>query len=211
MSIVSRAAKLVCTVSIVCVVGCEEEPKPEAKGAPSAAPAPTPAPTPVASTPPEPEEKHDCPEGSTGSGSFNKPCEAKGKERLMKVEWNGKQTDKGPPFRVQNTSKLPIVYGKMAAYFYDKAGKQLQVKDASGKESPMQWCAGKIFQGPMKVGEKAVITFSCVNASHVPEGTAAIEAEMQMVGFTDDEGKQTKFYWRNADLTPDVRPKGGVK
>lgn len=209
---VLRASKLVCALSIVCIAGCEEEPKPEPKSTPSAAPAPTPAPTPspVASAP-EPEPRDDCPEGSTGQGTFNKPCEAKGKERLMKVEWNGKQTDKGPPFRVTNTAKLPIVYGKMAAYFYDKAGKQLQVKDASGKEKPMQWCAGKIFQGPMKVGEKAVITFSCVNASHVPEGTAAIEAEMQMVGFTDDEGKQTTFYWRNEALTPDARPKGGVK
>jgi hypothetical protein len=92
----------------------------------------------------------------------------------------------------------------MAAYFYDKAGKLLP----ASKESPMQWCAGKIFQGPMKVAEKAVITFSCVNKSHVPEGTTHVEAEMQMVGFTDDEGKQTSFYWRNKDLTPDAREKG---
>ena len=44
-----------------------------------------------------------------------------------------------------------------------------------------------------------------------PEDFAAIEAEMQMVGFTDASGKKIDFYWRNSDLTPDVRPKGGVK
>jgi hypothetical protein len=38
-----------------------------------------------------------------------------------------------------------------------------------------------------------------------------IEAELQMVGFPDATGKKVDFYWRNSDLTPDVRPKGGVK
>jgi hypothetical protein len=63
----------------------------------------------------------------------------------------------------------------------------------------------------MKAGEKAVLTFSCVKKDHVPEGTAAIEAEMQMVGFTDASGGKADTYWRNKDLAPDTRPKGGTK
>jgi hypothetical protein len=192
--------------------GCDEE-KPAAEGAKSAKPAAPPqptaktTPTPTVAKPPEP--KHDCPEGSEGVGSFDKPCDAKGDARLMEVVWNGKMTDKGPPFKVHNSAKLPIIYGKMAAYFYDKDGKQLNTKDSNDKESPMKWCFGKIFEGPMKADEKAVITFSCVKKEDVPEGTTKIEAEMQIVGF--DGGDKVDFYWRNKDLTPDARPPVGDK
>ncbi len=190
----------------LCATGCEEEKKPEPKAKPSAPAVVAPPPKPTAK--PEPEEKHDCPEKSDGVGSFNKPCEAKGSERLMEVTWTGKMKDDGPSFRVKNIAKLPILYGKMYTYFYDKAGKQLMVKDGE-KEISAKSCAGKIFQGPMKVDEKAVITFSCVATDHVPEGTKFIEAEMQTVGFIEDaEDKKTKFYWRNKDLTPDERKKG---
>lgn len=196
---------------VLCVIGCEEEKpapeKPAASQKPASQPPAKPT-APVASAAPEP--KHDCPADSTGEGSFNKPCEAKGTARLMEVKWTGKMTDTGPSFRVKNDAKLDIVYGKMAAYFYDKAGKQLSLKDDSGKENPLKWCFGKIFEGPMKVGEKAVITFSCVKKSDVPEGTVAVEAEMQTVGFTQD-GKTVDFYWRNKELTPDARPKAAKK
>ena len=57
----------------------------------------------------------------------------------------------------------------------------------------------------------AVLTFSCVPKKVVPDGAAAIEAEMQVVGFADATEKKIDFYWRNADLTPNARPKGGVK
>jgi hypothetical protein len=194
-------------------VGCEEEPTAPAKPAASAAvaqPAAAAQPAaPVASAPP-PKDRDDCPEGSSGPGTFDKPCEGKGKTRLMEVTWTGKMTDTGPSFRVVNKSKLDIIYGKLAAYFYDKAGKQLDALESeeSGKKRSQKWCAGKIFDGPMKAGEKAVITFSCVKKGNVPEGTAFVEGELQMVGFLDDAGEKTEFYWRNTDLTPDERPKG---
>jgi hypothetical protein len=63
----------------------------------------------------------------------------------------------------------------------------------------------------MKPAESAVLTFSCDPKSIIPEGTATIEGEMQMVGFTDPTEKKIDFYWRNADLTPNERPKGGIK
>jgi len=34
---------------------------------------------------------------------------------------------------------------------------------------------------------------------------------MQWIGFADAEGKKIDFYWRNIDLTPDARAKGGLK
>jgi hypothetical protein len=201
------------------IIGCSKDdstPRPATSAdaepavtAEASAPSSAPTPSATAAAPP-----HDCPKGSSGEGSFAKPCEAKGNARLMEVAWTGKTDDKGPHFRVTNKAAQVILYGKIAVYFYDKAGKQLDVPDDSvtpAKTVPFRTCSGNFFGGVMKAGEKAVLTFSCVAKKHVPEGTAAIEAEMQSVGFADATEKKADSYWRNNDLTPDVRKKGGVK
>jgi len=130
---------------------------------------------------------------------------------MLEVTWTGKMNDVGPQFRVLNRGKDTILYGKVYVYFYDKAGKQLEVKDSEGKIHPYKLCFGNIFSGVMKPNEKAVIAFSCVKKEHVPEGAVAIEAEMGTVGFADASEKKSEYYWRNPELYPDVRPKGGVK
>jgi hypothetical protein len=187
---------------------------PSASAATSAA-AGASAPTPSASASDTPSGPPvDCPKGSSGDGSFTKPCDAKGASRLMEVTWTGKTDDKGPHFRVTNKSSSTILYGRVAVYFYDKAGKQLDVKDTSAsppKTKHFHTCSGNMFGGVMKAGEKAVLMFSCVGKDVVPDGVAAIEAEMQMVGFADPSEKKIAYYWRNNDLAPDVRAKGGVK
>jgi hypothetical protein len=183
-----------------------------AAATPVSATAPS-ASAPPAAAPSAAEPQHDCPSGSTGLGSFAKPCEAKGRTRIMEVKWT-KTGDKGPSFAVTNKSPLVILYGKIAIYFYDKAGKELDVKDDSvspPKTRPYHTCSGAFFGGVMNPAEKETLTFSCVPKKIVPDGTASIEAEMQMVGFSDPSGKKVDFYWRNNDLVPDVRPKGGVK
>ena len=209
--------------SVACLAACDKEPEKSATSAASAsagAAAVTPAAASVSAAPSAsaaaaPVVPHDCPKGSTGEGSLAKPCEAKASARMMDVAWTGKTDDKGPQFRVTSKSTLAILHGKVFVYFYDKAGKQLDVQDTAEtppKAVPYRICSGKIFGGVMKPAEKAVITFSCVTKANIPEGTAAIEAEMQSVGFADaaDE-KKIDFYWKNADLTPDARKKGGVK
>jgi hypothetical protein len=65
-----------------------------------------------------------------------------------------------------------------------------------------------MFSGVMKPKESARIQFSCVGKAVVPGGATAIEAEMQMVGYADSTEKKIEYYWRNPDLTPDVRKKG---
>jgi hypothetical protein len=160
-----------------------------------------------------PEPPHDCPTGSTGPGSFTKPCEAKGNARMMDVKWT-KTGDNGPSFAVTNKGKIVILYGKIAVYFYDKAGKQLDVVDESvtpSKTRPYHTCSGPFFGGVMNPGEREVLTFSCVPKKVIPDGTATVEAEMQTVGFADASGKKVDYYWRNVDLAPDKRAKGGVK
>jgi hypothetical protein len=170
---------------------------------PSAAPAPSAAPLP---------NRTDCPKDSEGPGTVDQPCVGKGSARMMEAKWTGKTDDKGPFFAVTNKSPSTILYGKIVVYFYDKAGKQLEAKDASGKAMPYVVCAGaNLFSGVMKPAEKATIQFSCVPKSIVPEGATAIEGELLTVGFADADGKKNEFYWSNKDLTPDARPKGGVK
>lgn len=202
---------------MVAVCACSKEPAPAPSPAPSASAAATTSASAVTSATPAPtaapEPPHDCPQNSAGVGSFAKPCDAKGSERIMKVKWK-KTDDKGPNFSIKNVGKTTILYGKVAVYFYDKSGKQLELKDESQTPAQMRpylTCAGNIFQGVMKPAESATLTFSCVPKSAIPDGTSTIEAEMPMVGFADPTEKKIDFYWRNTDLTPNQRAKGGVK
>lgn len=210
----TRMTKALPAVALaICLIGCDEPTgTPEAATAGSAPPAAASTPPSKASTATVAAKKpsHPCPEGSKGDGTLKSPCEATGATRIMEVKWTGKTSDKGPSFKLTSKAKLEILYGNIIVYFYDKAGKQLEVA-GSDKPRPKVSCKGNIFGGPMKAGEKAVITFSCVKKKHVPEGTAAIEAELMTVGFTAAEGKRSDTYWRNKDLVPDERPKGGIK
>jgi hypothetical protein len=217
------ARLLILSSTLAALSGCSEG---GTKGAPSAsAPAATAAPKTVpttsaatpasASAPAAPlPPRSDCPKDSSGPGTSDQPCAGKGGTRMMEAKWTGKTDDeKGPYFAVTNKSPAPILYGKIAVYFYDKAGKQLEVKNpSSDKPLPYLTCAGaNLFSGIMKVNEKATLTFSCVKKSHIPEGTTAIEGEIMSVGFADASEKKSEFFWANKDLTPDARPKGGVK
>jgi hypothetical protein len=207
------------TAVAVMGLGCsKEETKTDAHAAPSAAAKPTPA---VPSTPPPPPEPTvktptvECPKGSTGEGSFDKPCEATGAERMMEVTWTGKIDDQGPKFRVINKTKSAILHGKVVVYYYDKAGKQIEIPapEGSANAQPKHFhtCSGTIFAGAVKPEETIYVYFSCAKKAKVPEGTKAIEAEIQTVGFADETEKSVSYYWRNSDLTPDERKKGGVK
>jgi hypothetical protein len=173
--------------------------------------------TAIVSAPPPPPPKpvvkkpsHPCPKGSTGDGTFKKPCEGEGSTRMMDVKWTGKMRAKGPKFKVTSKSDLEILYGSIVVYFYDKAGKQLMAGDDEKKRG-YRTCAGKNFAGPMKPKEKAFLYFSCAKKKHVPEGTVAIEAELKMVGFTAKDDKKADTFWRNKHLVPAKRPKGGIK
>jgi hypothetical protein len=190
------------------LVGCEEEaPKPTAAAKPSAAPVVAPPPAPSAEPPAK--LRDDCPKGSSGVGTSAKPCLASADSRMMEVAYTGKTTDEGPKFSIINKSDSQILFGSLAVYFYDKAGKQLQVTGGD-KPKPFQPCAGNIFAGVVKPGEKIFMFFSCVKKDQVPAGAVTIEAEVKTVGFADEAGKKNEYYWSNPDLVPEVRPKGGI-
>ena len=212
MLLAKHSPKLLLALALTSVLaGCEEEPKKEAPAIKAAPPAPVPPPAPTASAPEAPPKlRDDCPKGSSGVGTSDKPCLGSGDTRMMEVTYTGKTTDEGPKFSVVNKSDSQILFGSLSAYFYDKAGKQLNVT-AGDKTRPSQVCSGNIFAGAVKPGEKIYVFFSCVKKDQVPAGTAAIEAEVKTVGFADEAGKKNEFYWSNPDLVPDQRPKGGLK
>lgn len=193
------------------LLGCEEEaakPASSAKASPTAAAVTAPA---APSTPPAPPKlRDDCPKGSSGVGTSAEPCLGSGESRMMEVSYTGKTTDEGPKFSIVNKADQQILFGSLAVYFYDKAGKQLQVK-AGEKTKPVQVCSGNIFAGAVKPGEKIFMFFSCVKKEHVPEGTVSIEAEVKTVGFADETGKRNEFYWSNPDLVPNERTKSSGK
>ena len=209
--------KLSAAVLAASLIGCEkEETMPATPSASSPVAATVSAPPAVASAPAAPsasavERKpvHPCPDHSTGKGTFDDPCKATGKVRMMEVTWDKKIGDKGPTFKIVNNAKLEILYGKVVVYFYDKAGKQLEAQ-VGGKPYRRLTCAGNIFAGPVKPGERVFMNFSCVKKDDVPKGATNIEGEISVVGFTDDAGKNDT-YWRNDDLAPEDRPKGGIK
>jgi hypothetical protein len=209
-----RSSTLPLTLSLLTLLSaCQQEAKKEeaAEPKPSASVAATASiPAPVPTPPPPPKPREDCPEGSSGIGTSADPCKGSGDSRMMEVKWTGKTTDEGPKFSVTNKTKKSILYGSVGVYFYDKAGKQLEVT-YGGKPRPMQICSGNIFAGAVKPEEKIFVFFSCVKKDHVPEGTATIEAEAKGVGFANEAGTENDFYWSNMDLVPDQRPKGGVK
>lgn len=211
MSLATKPATLLLTLPLVTLqVGCEEAPKPPAPAKPSAAVSAAPPPPVVSAAPPPRKLRDDCPKGSSGVGTSDDPCLASADARMMEVQYTGKTTDQGPKFSIVNKSDHQILYGSIAAFFYDKAGKQLQVT-VDGKSKPMQTCSGNIFAGVVKPAEKIFMFFSCVKKEHVPEGTVAIEAELVTVGFADESGKKNEYFWSNPDLAPKERPKGGIK
>ncbi len=135
---------------------------------------------------------------------------------MVEVAWRGKYDDKGAPtFQVVSKAPKTVLYGRLAVYFYDKAGKQIDVKETSegsDKSHAFHTCSGNIFSGGgLNPAEHAAYNFSCMGKSNIPDGMASMEAEAFMVGFVDATGKKNDFYWRNNDLTPEQRPKGGVK
>jgi len=207
-----RIATLLLLLSMPSVAaGCSEEPPTGEPSATATTPRATSAnPTPASGSAEPLPPRSDCPKDSSGPGTLKEPCAGKGSARMMDAKWNGKIDDKGPYFNVTNNSPKVILYGEIAVYFYDKAGKQLEVQD-KGKAAPFKTCTGNIFGGVMKVKEKALLTFSCVKKSAVPEGAAAIEAELVSVGFSDENEQKSEFYWANRELAPAVRPKGGTK
>ena len=159
------------------LVGCEKEtakPAPRASATPPTASTPPATPSAPVASAPERKPVRPCPEGSSGKGTFDDPCKAKGKKRIMDISWDKKIGDKGPTFKIINDAKLEILYGKIVVYFYDKAGKQMNVSDGD-KPRRRLTCAGDIFAGPVKAGEKVFMNFSCVKKEDVPKDAKDIE------------------------------------
>jgi hypothetical protein len=86
-----------------------------------------------------------------------------------------------------------------------------EAPEGSDKTHAFHTCSGNIFSGGLAPNEKAAYNFSCMGKSNIPDGMASMEGEAFLVGFADSTVKKNEYYWRNNDLTPETRAKGGVK
>jgi hypothetical protein len=112
----------------------------------------------------------------------------------MKVRWT-KTDDKGPSFNIKNVGPTTIVNRKIAGTSTTRpaSNSTCPTRAATPKPKKFHTCSGNFFQGVMKPAESAVLTFSCVTKKDIPDGSATIAAEMQMVGFADAKEKKIDF------------------
>ena len=149
-----------------------------------------------------------CPDGSSGEGTTSSPCKAGSPtSRLMELKWTGKIGSKGPIFAVTNKAKRPISQGDVQVYFYDAAGKQLQVSllGMSDKKSHF-WTSGAVFNGDgVKAGETQEVEFG-QGPAMFPAGAVNAEGEASRVCFaTGKPDWDCDVNWENAALKGDTR------
>lgn len=153
--------------------------------------------------------------GCKGEGSFFKKCDCKGKDVKppLTATWTGKDGsfDK-PAMEVQNLSDQPLHWASVRLYYYDQAGKQLEVtikgkpekktKDTTYKTYMMN---GSTFT--LKPKEKKTLSFGW-KKDEAPKGTDTIEAVFDGWCWGEPRDKANEVCV-TIDRAPDERPKGG--
>lgn len=204
---------LVATLLASSLAACGSDgkaPLASASAAPSAsAPAPPAAPTATedASASATPAAPNPCePLGLQGDGSMKSPCKLEGTPPIT-AKWTGQYKPdfdgEKPSFTVTSTLSVPVNWGNIAIYYYDKNGKQLEVTD-KGRTLKKYWVSGGLLQIGAKETKEMTMGFTKDKA---PEGTASIEVEIEGYGWTD---RQPVTFFENPDLGHDERPKGGA-
>lgn len=171
-----------------------------ARAAPSAAPALGPT----------------CPTGSTGAGTLQDPCKAAdAAARIVTVTYTGDAAGEKRTFKFVNGTDMALAHLDLKVYFYDKDGKQLDVTNLPAMEKekfPNWWTSGLIFglSGQLDARAEKEVEIPGFQKEFFPAGTATVEAEADLVGFTPcGGGNPCKLYWKNSALVPSQRPKQG--
>jgi hypothetical protein len=136
-----------------------------------------------------------CPGGSTQDTSG---CKAAGQSRVAILRWNGTFGDATQALMLKSTAAAPLKNGTVALWFYDKAGKRLDVAGAKKYAA-----AGDAFGGVIKAGGTKVLTFPLAKAG-IPDGAATIEGEVVKATLVNPDGSDGPA-WRNDDLNADER------
>jgi hypothetical protein len=201
--------RLVCVVcAAAAVLGCDEQARGGA-GTASATAAATASAKPTANQPvktaaatPPAAPPVQCPEGTSGKGTAQDACRAKGAKRWLEVTYAGNDHMGKSEFKIKNVGPKPITNASFYTFFYDKDGKQL---DKDGQKGAIGR-AGSI--DALAPGATASVDLHPAKAEW-PPNTVTVEAEAVMVLLDDGAWLQ------NDDLiggpTIGDRPKGGIK
>lgn len=143
----------------------------------------------------------------TAQGDFFNKCDCKGKGMTppLVAKWTGKVDSffKSPTFEVENTSDKDIHWASAAAYYYDKAGKQIEVETKDKKSKYKSYTVnGSNFS--LKPKEKKEISIGWKEDLH-PKDTAKIEVVFDgwCYGKYDDKPNELCI---NVDRAPEERP-----
>jgi hypothetical protein len=195
---------------VLLLTACDKGPAPSAAASASAKPA-VPAASSAASAP-----ASACPAGSAGKGTVAEPClAADAAARLVEVTYVGDVKGDKVGFKFANKTAEEISHLDVRVYFYDKDGKQLEVTDLPGmKDSKFNfwWTSGLVFglDKSLAANEtKDDVQVPLFSKERIPKGTAKVQAEAILVGFSPCKDGPCKLYWKNTALAVEKRPAQG--
>ena len=147
-----------------------------------------------------------CPLEASGAGTAGEPCV--GTDRALEAKWTGKNK-KASVFSVTNKLMWPVDFVQASAYYYDAAGKQIEVPLSwNSKYRAKSWdgSVGLVMIQPSETKEVEL----GYDVDSIPKATKTIEIEFSKVGFKVS-GSTSESYWQNDSLAPSDRPMGGSK
>lgn len=194
------AVSLACVWACLTLAACDKQPNGTSAASATASAAPPPAPTPSAAVAPPKQ----CPEGSTGSGSYEDPCRASGDSRLVRVEFDKRETGV-IVFAATNEGPYTVIGGARTLRAYDDKGKQLDFM-IGGEPIKYVRNSGRLSQF-IPAGKTQNVEFFL---SDLPAGATVLEVEFEKVEMATS-GDTPDFVWENPDLAKAERPASGTK
>jgi hypothetical protein len=145
-----------------------------------------------------------------GTGSVDEPCEFEGE--ILKLKNTGKKDSIGRAiFSVTNPWPDEISYVVVDAFYYDKSGKQIELKLKDGKHKYASCSGGCLTLPPNGTIEAGI----GADKDGYPADAETVEAEISRFGWgANEEKKRAEAYFENPKIRgwqwKDARPKGGL-
>jgi hypothetical protein len=158
------------------------------------------APAPAATAASAAPATANCPAGSTKDTSG---CKATRTARVATIAWNGVTGESSQTLTVKNSAGAPLKDATIAIWFYDAAGKRLDIAGSKKYRIP-----GDGLGGTINAGASKDITLSVAKAT-LPTGAAEIEGELVKATLVNPDGSDGPI-WQNDDLNADERVMTGT-
>jgi hypothetical protein len=137
-----------------------------------------------------------CPAGSTGDGTYDKPCVASGDTRLVPLKYVSSD-DNYIVFDAKNNGPYEVIGGQRDLWIYDASGKRLDITIPNNPPMTHTGTSGGMTP-TVKPGETKQVKFFLDKKSR-PAGAATYQAEFQKVEMSTTGGTPD-FVWTNPGL-----------